>query len=318
MKEPVAFGIRSTSEVESQKPEQTSQHTARHGLGSSLTQSQSAPLVGPALGRMRVCRRIRAWMLVLPVDVLLLLTPVLWNPQQVKATISMAVLSLVLITRGVRYRAKLHISVLDDLPDLLGRLLTATAIVATVIALRHQQEEVTRFLGNAALAIGLVVAGRVLTTQAILWGRRRRITAHRTVLVGGGALCVELAATLQQHPRYGLNVIGFVDDSTSAPAATVLSRLGNQSELEDVVRRTGADVVLIADSPTGVALSDRIRSPACEQCDILIVPKMHLLHTQTGIEDRIGSIPIMRILTPNLSGPRRLVKQRSMSWAPAC
>jgi exopolysaccharide biosynthesis polyprenyl glycosylphosphotransferase len=36
---------------------------------------------------------------------------------------------------------------------------------------------------------------------------------------------------------------------------------------------------------------------------------MHLLHTQTGIDDRIGSIPIMRILAPTLRGPTRLVKR---------
>ena len=104
---------------------------------------------------------IRAWMVVLPVDAVLLLTPLLWAPQQRKAIVTMAVLALLLVTGGGRYRARLHLSVLDELPTLLGRLLTAAAVVATVIALRHEQESVTTFLVNAAIAIGLVVVGRV-------------------------------------------------------------------------------------------------------------------------------------------------------------
>ena len=54
-----------------------------------------------------------------------------------------------LLTGGGRYRARLHLSVLDELPTLLGRLLTAAAVVATVIALRHEQDAVTTFLVNA-------------------------------------------------------------------------------------------------------------------------------------------------------------------------
>jgi len=36
---------------------------------------------------------------------------------------------------------------------------------------------------------------------------------------------------------------------------------------------------------------------------------MHHFHTQTGIADHIGSIPVMRIRNPNLGGPARLIKR---------
>ncbi len=36
---------------------------------------------------------------------------------------------------------------------------------------------------------------------------------------------------------------------------------------------------------------------------------MHHFHTQTGMADHIGSIPIMRIRNPNLHGPARLIKR---------
>ena len=43
--------------------------------------------------------------------------------------------------------------------------------------------------------------------------------------------------------------------------------------------------------------------------ELLVVPRMHHFHTQTGMADHIGSIPIMRIRNPNLHGPARLIKR---------
>jgi exopolysaccharide biosynthesis polyprenyl glycosylphosphotransferase len=40
-----------------------------------------------------------------------------------------------------------------------------------------------------------------------------------------------------------------------------------------------------------------------------VVPRMHHFHTQTGMADHIGSIPVMRIRNPNLAGPARLLKR---------
>src|SRR5664279_5438686 len=151
---------------------------------------------GPVTRARVLFGHVRAWMIVIPVDAIWLMTPVLWTPEQFKAIASMTVLSLLLIVERGRYRARLHISVLEELPNLLGNLLTAAAVIATVIALRHDQDLVTIFLQNAAISIGLVVAGRGLTTQLIIWSRRRRVAAHRTVIIGTGALAEELARIL--------------------------------------------------------------------------------------------------------------------------
>jgi exopolysaccharide biosynthesis polyprenyl glycosylphosphotransferase len=250
-------------------------------------------------------------MLVLPVDGALLLTPVLWTPAQWKATVMMAGLSALMLSNAGRYRARLHLSVLDDLPHLLSRLLAATAVVATVIVFRHEEQEaVTTFLANAAISIALVVAGRAVVTQVIIWSRRRRITEHRTILIGGGSLCAELAQILQRHPRYGLTVVGFTDDGAAGDAEAVVPRLGRVTDLDQVVRDTQADVLLITDGDISErTLLDAVRTPACADCDLLVVPRMHHFHTQTGLADHIGSIPIMRIRTPNLTGPARSIKR---------
>jgi exopolysaccharide biosynthesis polyprenyl glycosylphosphotransferase len=257
-----------------------------------------------------VLGRIRAWMVVLPCDALLLMVPVLWNPDQVRAMACFTALSVLLLTGGGRYRARLHLSVLDELPTIVTRVLTAAAIVATVIALRHDQDSVSGFLGNAAVSMALVVAGRVATTNLIAWSRRRRTTRHPTIIVGGGALAAELAHLLDRYPRYGLQPVGFVDDGRHFVAEAMLPQLGRLADLEESVRRSHSDVVLVADGDFSEReLLDVVRAPAASRCDLLVVPRLHHFATQTGPGDHIGSIPVTRIRTPNLRGLAWAVKR---------
>jgi lipopolysaccharide/colanic/teichoic acid biosynthesis glycosyltransferase len=254
--------------------------------------------------------RIRAWMVVLPCDALMLVAPVLWNPGQIRAMICFALLSVLLFTGGSRYRARLHLSVLDELPSLVTRVLTGAAVVGTVIALRHDQVAVTAFLGYAAISLGLVVAGRIVTTNLIAWSRRRRTTTHPTIIVGGGGLAAELAQILNRYPRYGLEPFGFVDDGSNFVAQAVLPQLGGLADLEEVVRRSSADVVLVTDGDFSERkLLDAVRGPAASRCDLLVVPRLHHFAIQTGSGDHIGSIPVTRMRTPNLRGPAWAVKR---------
>jgi exopolysaccharide biosynthesis polyprenyl glycosylphosphotransferase len=258
----------------------------------------------------RFVRGVRAWMVVPPVDAAMLAAPALWAPGQAKAHVATALLGLLLLTGGTRYRARLHLSVLDELPTLLARLLTAVAVVATVTALRHEQEAVATFLVNAAIALCLVVAGRVGTGRLVAHGRRRRLTQHRTLLIGGGAIAAELAQILHTHPRYGLAVAGFVDDGRDCVAATVTPQLGGLPDLDRAVRHYAADVLIIADGDFAEHdLLDAVRTPAARACDLLVVPRMHHFAMQTGLGDHIGSIPVYRVRTPNLRGPAHLIKR---------
>jgi exopolysaccharide biosynthesis polyprenyl glycosylphosphotransferase len=129
-------------------------------------------------------------------------------------------------------------------------------------------------------------------------------------MIGGGALAAELAQITRNNRRYGLRVEGFVDDAWEAPAAAVTPWLGGLADLDEAVRRTGADVLLIADGEFAERrLLDVVRTPTCMPCDLLIVPRLHHFHTQTGLADHIGSVPIMRIRTPSLSGPAWMAKR---------
>jgi len=266
---------------------------------------QGHPLIG-----IRSARKIAAWMVVPPVDALMLLMPLLWAPQHTKAILLMAGVAVVVLNGTGRFRARLHLSVLDEMPGLIGRLLTSAAIVGTLFALVNTQQEVAPFLAMMLGTIGLVISGRVVTTQLILVARKRRVVAHPTVIIGGGTRAAEMATLLQRYPQYGLAPVGFVDDGTVCAATDVLPRLGRVDDLDLAVAASGADVVLMADGDISEAdLLDVVRRPDCLDCDLLVIPRLPQFHTQAGMVDHIGSVPVMRIRTPKLEGPACAVKR---------
>ncbi|HEY2225632.1 sugar transferase [Actinomycetospora sp.] len=251
-------------------------------------------------------------MLVLPVDAVMTAAPMIWEPHYFKAFGALSLLTVALVCGGGRYRARLHLSVLDELPALLSRLLVATALVAAVFALRHDDLGVMEFVGASFASIGLVVLGRFLTTAVVLTARRRRVVAHRTLIVGGGEVSRDVATLLARYPRYGLAVAGYVDTSDAArgPAADRIPYLGDLGDLDDLVPAHGVDVLLVGDGAFHEAdLLDRVRAPATEHCDLLVVPRLHAFATAVGNSDHIGSLPVMRIRTPALDGPASALKR---------
>jgi exopolysaccharide biosynthesis polyprenyl glycosylphosphotransferase len=285
----------------------------------SILSVSDLTVAGPERQPKQSAPSIKAWMLTAPVDFIFLSLPGLLSPTHIRAIVCLALLCLSLLYSGGRYRARLHVSVLDELPGLMGRALIAAAVVSCVAALRHPSVTVTELLRLAAVSTVLLIVGRCLTSAIIREARRRRLVQHPTVLIGAGPLGAEIARILECHPQYGLHIVGYVDDRLSigessangAPGmASELLRLGRTDDLDQVVRQVNADVILVADParPDG-GLLDLVRGPAAAACDLLVVPRLHEFHTQVGVVDHIGAIPIMRIRTPRLRGPAQVLKR---------
>src|SRR6185437_7028928 len=113
----------------------------------------SRPVAGPERAVVRLLSRIRAWMVVPVVDFALMLAPLAWRPLQIHAIVTMAILALLFLTDGGRYVAPLHISVLDELPSIVTRLLAAVAAVSAGILYLYQKMEVLIFLQTACQAV---------------------------------------------------------------------------------------------------------------------------------------------------------------------
>jgi len=261
----------------------------------------------------RRMRPLRAWMLSLPVDFVAAACPALWFVQYWKGILAMATLTVMLYAVGGNYRGRRHLSFLDELPNLLGRLLAAAAVVAVIFAERHDSVAlVGPFMRSVAVSAGLVLFGRALTRKIVLLARDRRWVCHGALIIGQGPVAGEIARILQRYPRYGLRFAGFVDDSRPQVGNGINSWAGTLDHLEELITTTETDVVIIADTTASEdRLRDIVRAPACMTCDLLVVPRLHDFHTQVGTPDHIGAIPIMRIRRPTLSGPKWAWKRTS-------
>ncbi|MFI9478140.1 nucleoside-diphosphate sugar epimerase/dehydratase, partial [Bacillus mobilis] len=208
-----------------------------------------------------------------------------FNFTHVRGLTVMALLAILLLASGGLYRSRLHLSILDEAPVIVGRFLIAAAVVAFIAALRH--ESFTNFdslLRAAAIMLALLLVGRSLSMWTIMIGRRRRIVGHATILVGSGPVAADLAQVLARYPQYGLRVVGFVDNPhRSDRVVDGLAHLGDLDHLSAAMANTKADVLIVADPDiTETRFAGLLREAMTTTYDVLVVPRMHEFQTQTG------------------------------------
>jgi exopolysaccharide biosynthesis polyprenyl glycosylphosphotransferase len=257
-------------------------------------------------------RPLRAWMLALPIDLAALLAPLTWSQQYWKGSVTLALLTIGAFAIGGLYRARRHLSVLDELPTIYFRFLAATAIIAIVVAGRHDSiDYVGGFLRLAAISAVLLLPARALSRMAVLMARRRRWVEHGAIIVGGGPIAIELARLLRRYPQYGLRFAGFVDVlSTAHDKRESMPLVGELESLEELVRYTECDVVIIADVDCPESrLLRAVRTPGLAKTDLWMVPRLREFPGSTGSPDHIGAIPVVPLRGPTLSGPKWAVKR---------
>jgi exopolysaccharide biosynthesis polyprenyl glycosylphosphotransferase len=280
--------------------------------GGNLRSTVVLPYIGSSAAERT--RSLRAWMLALPIDLAALLAPVIWSQQYWKGTVALGLLSVGAFAIGGLYRARRHVSVLDELPSLYFRFLAATAAVAIVVAGRHDSlNYVEGFLRLAAVSAALLLPARAISRAAVLMARRRRWVEHSAIIVGGGPVAIELARLLRRYPQYGLRFAGFVDvASTAHNRRESMPLVGELGELENLVRYTECDVVIIADVDCPESrLLQAVRAPGLARCDLWMVPRLREFHAAAGAPDHIGAIPVVPLHRPLLDGPKWVMKRTS-------
>ncbi len=273
-------------------------------LGEPLPSGTQDEPVGPLRDR----RRAAVWAAALAgVDVVTIGLTYLAIPDlNWKVLVTFQVLTVLLFANGGLYRARLYLSVLDDLPSIAGRAIVAGAL-ATAIGVFDDQWVSRRILYFVA-----AVTVAVLITRAIAFAvaRRARMTRrmrHRTVIMGGGEVGALLVRTLLDRPESGLHPIGFLDDD---PLLTLeawpVPHLGGNDDLVDVVNRWGVDHIIVAfGSAREAAVVDILR--ACDRlaCEILFVPRFYEVHATARDMEMVWGIPLVRM---------RRAPFRSVSW----
>jgi exopolysaccharide biosynthesis polyprenyl glycosylphosphotransferase len=257
-------------------------------------------------------RWLRAWMMTAPIDVVALLAPLLVTQNYWRGTLVNGGLTIVFFAAGGLYRARRHISILDELPSLGGRLLASGAVVAIISAERHDSVPyVSGFMQDVALSAGLVIVGRAINSTLVLLARKRRWVEHNAIVIGSGSVGVELARLLRRYPQYGLRFVGLVDNPSGQGTGS-LPLIGSLNDLEALASMLECDVLIIADPdcPESTVM-ETLLQPASSRCDLWAVPRLWGSRSHGGYPDHIGAIPIVKIGDTTLTGPRWRIKRAS-------
>ena len=226
-----------------------------------------------------------------------------------------AVLILLFWQAGL-HRPRLTLSVLDDLPTLLGRWLAAAAL-AVLGQIAWSQALWQDYLINWAFLWGAVATGvavvvlRAVGYAAIRRLRSRGLVQHRTVVVGAGRVGAQVTEILQEHPEYGLHPIGFLDDDPPVfDSILPLPVLGGPQSLTEILRTRRVNNVVVAFSSMKESeMVSVIRTCDRYRCELFVVPRLYeLSHVDTAMDAAWG-FPLVRLRRATYRSPAWRVKR---------
>ena len=162
------------------------------------------------------------------------------------------------------------------------------------------------FWGIAAVLLPLLRA--IMRTL----GRRNAAYIQNVIIVGSGYVAHLLASKIENHPEYGLRVVGFVDrdHGASQNGSGSPDLLGTTADLPRLVRDHAVHRVAIAFSTDSHEQTLAvIRSMQETDVQIDIVPRMfEVLGTNAQLHT-IEGIPLVGLPLPRLSGSERFLKR---------
>ena len=278
--------------------------------------------LGPDLGepviRRKLLDRLGQRPLLLAGDVVVCALTVLWGAWYASdyrfSHASFALALLLCLGMAGLYRSRLSLSLLDDLPTVVGHWLIAVGlgVLGQVIftKLRWGGPLVVDWgaLRVATLTLGGILAVRAVSYALVRTVRTRGIVAHRTLIIGTEAAAQQIASVFLAHPQYGLLPVGYLDDEPG-PATTerTLPILGRVDELACAVTRHRAHIVVVASSSlTEPDLLDQLRGWNRLHCDVFVVPRLFETHNVSRDSEDIWGIPLVRL---------RRASYRTMAWS---
>lgn len=210
------------------------------------------------------------------------------------------------------YRSRLHLSLLDDTPTLLGRSAVAVALIAAVLVWRDDADSLHDLLGLVAFGLVGHLVARLLAYRAIKWARRTERVRYRTLIVGGGTVSQKMAEAIARHSDYGLSIVGYVDDVPSpcsqGPSGWLYQ--GSADHLPAILSRLRVHAILVgfgrlADIRAVSALRDDVNDPPT----VFVVPRLFEYGGRWAMQDHVGAFPIIRVHRTRLRGVRWRAKR---------
>ncbi len=201
-------------------------------------------------------------------------------------------------------------STADDFTDVFHMVTVGTWVVYIVLRLSGLADpSLAKVATFWVVAVGLVAASRAV---ARAYCRRQVAYLQNTVIVGAGDVGQTVARKFLNHPEYGINLVGFVDDQPKERRADLddLTVLGAPLDLREIVKALDVDRVVFAFSnEPHAATIDLIRSLKNLDVQIDIVPRLFdVVGPGIGFHT-VEGLPMLGISPPRLSRSSRLLKR---------
>jgi exopolysaccharide biosynthesis polyprenyl glycosylphosphotransferase len=201
-------------------------------------------------------------------------------------------------------------STVDDLVGVFHLVTVGTWLVlivswATGLA-RPNLPKVTTFW---LIAVGLVTIGRVVARSV---SRRFPSYIQNTIVVGAGDVGQLIARKVLQHPEYGLNLLGFVDDDPRQRRTDLggLTMLGTPDRLAEIVHDLRVERIIFAFSrDKHERLLALVRSLGDRNVQIDIIPRLYEIVGPRASVHTLEGIPLVGLPPIRLSPSSRLVKR---------
>ena len=206
-------------------------------------------------------------------------------------------------------------STADDLVGVLHLVTVGSWLFFAFAAVTHRADPgFARLLGFWLFAIVAITAGRAIARGV---ARRHLAYVQNTIIVGAGDVGQLVAKKLRQHPEYGLNLVGFVDDQpkTRSEGLTDIALLGGLEQLPQMVQILDVERVIVAFSnDSHEEMLDLIRSLKDLDIQIDLVPRFfEVIGTNVGIHTAEG-LPLIGLPALKLSRSSHVMK-RAMDLA---
>jgi exopolysaccharide biosynthesis polyprenyl glycosylphosphotransferase len=169
--------------------------------------------------------------------------------------------------------------------------------------------QLARVIGFWALALSLVLLGRVIARAVT---RKLPAYVQTSLIVGAGHVGQLVARKIQQHPEYGISVIGFVDENPRARRAEVtnLPMLGGLQDLSELVSRSAIDRVIVAFSgEADVRTMNLVRELRDQEVIVDVVPRLYELVGPRADIHLVEGLPLLTIPPARLPKTSLIVKR---------
>lgn len=210
---------------------------------------------------------------------------------------------IALLSLHSAYRIRLRNSLLDYMGPLqasvaeAGMLLLGSLLPEGVSLHGERTGVVFRIWICAAILMPL---GRFIYLLAQRMLRRKDLLTTPTLIVGNGMVAGQLMDRLKSHPEYGLHPVGILDEEpwfdTTEGTRSDVPYLGTPQDIEEAIRNTGAECIVIAFSRTrDELLTLAIRAGHRHGLQVWVVPRMFDTMSERLQVDHVGGLPLIKL-----------------------